>query len=207
MNSKRAITMIVSAGLFVGCQRSGETTTIPATAPAAPIAQSPPVQPVAEIPATAPATQPELATLLIDSQGYSFPRAVLRLSVLHGRVVARLSTDDPAAAIEQGYSGNSFDLNMPLNIDDPDKIDSAHWRFTASAPPQRESDRGIFLDGQRQRLHPQDVGARFQRDGDRITVMLSGFFLLYQNTPSERSFVPPRRVYVQGRLEAIVPVQ
>jgi hypothetical protein len=189
MNGGRVIAGILSLTALAGCQRGVAPAEAPATAP---ISQ-------------APATRPDAATLLIDHQTYWFPPAVLRLAASHGKLSARLSTDDPPTAIEQDYRGNSFDLTLPLNIDDPALIDQAACHVATGGLPKRESDRGIFLDGQHRRLHPQDTTAQFHRQGDKIVVTLSGYFLLYQNSPLDRSFASPQRVYVQGQLAASVP--
>jgi hypothetical protein len=184
-----AVEVAAEAG---GCQR--QTQHEPAAAPAAQAA-------------SVPATQPEAATLQVDQQPFLFPQAVLRLATSNGQVSARLSSDDPPEAIQDNYHGNSFDLIMALNIPDPDQIDRAVWEFAAGSQPQRENGYGIFLDGQRRRLHPQEVVASFSRDGDRVVVDMKGVFFEYRSDDSARPSNPPPRVLVQGRLVASIEKQ
>jgi hypothetical protein len=167
--------------------------------------QAPPAARVIE-PATVPATQPQAVTLQVDQQPVVFPPAVLRLSVSGDHLNARLSTDDPPEAIQDNYHGNSFDLIMALNVPDAADIDKAVWAYTAdpSVPAQRESGYGIFLDGQRTRLHPQDVLISFAREGDRILVDVKGMFFEYQSPDTARPTSAPPRVLVEGRLLANV---
>jgi hypothetical protein len=153
-------------------------------------------------------TPPEAALLQVDQKNFSFPPAVLRLSVSKGHVNARLSSDDPPDAIQDNYHGNSFDLIMALNISDTSQIDHAVWEFPpAAAQPQRESGYGIFLDGQRRRLHPQDVVASFTREGDHVIIDMKGVFFEYQSADTGRPANPPPRVLVQGRLVAAIENQ
>jgi len=193
MSVKPLIVAALSAAILSGCNR-----------------------PAAQATATQPATQPaqvvqtpvENAQLQVDNQTFSFPHAVLRLSVSKDHVNARLSSDDPPDAIQDNYHGNSFDLIMPLNnITDTSQIDHGVWEFPPTAMPQRESGYGIFLDGQRRRLHPQDVVASFSRDGDRIVVDMKGVFYEYESTETGRPITPPPRVLVQGRLVATLEKQ
>jgi hypothetical protein len=128
------------------------------------------------------------------------------LSSSRGVVSARVSSDDPPAAIDSGYHGNSFDLVMPLNVADQSQIDDAVWKFSTDSAEQRESAHGLFLDGQRLRLHPQDASAHFQKQGDKLIVDLEGFFFETQVTDAAadtiRPAAAPKRVWVQGRLVA-----
>jgi hypothetical protein len=191
---------------------------VPATQPASsapvpPVANAPATEPYAEVtlaeaPATQAATEPAQSELSIGRKDFYFPPAVLHFSSSNGRVSARLITDDPPAAIETGYHGNSFDLIMALDIADASQIDGAAWTY--SAPPAagtEESAHGIFLDGQRQRLHPQQVTAQFSRQGDKVNVHLSGWFSYYDSAQTDRSFGPPKRVRVEGTLETNVSAQ
>ena len=189
MKSSGMIALAVTAALLAGCQKGSQHE--PATAPVA-------------LPAPLPATQPAMATIQVDQQPVLFPQAVLRFSIQKGSVIARLSSDDPPDAIQDNYHGNSFDLIMALNISDPSQIDQAVWEFSSDSQPQRESTYGIFLDGQRRRLHPQDVVASFSRDGDRVIVDVKGVFFEYGSDDPGRAANPAPRVLVQGRLDAVV---
>jgi hypothetical protein len=183
----RAIVAVLLAAQLAGCERSATPATQPASVTAT----------------TLPATEPSASVLTIGTQEYRFPRAILRLSTVHSHLVARLSTDDPPAAIDENYRGNSFDISMPLAITDPAQLSQTTWRYTAPAGEKPEdSPHGVFLDGQRRRLHPQDVTARFESNGAKIDVILSGWFLVYETNATEPSFAAPRRIYVRGRFAA-----
>jgi hypothetical protein len=206
MSVGRIVTMALFAALLAGCERGPRQEPAP-TAPPPPVAEAPATQPIVQIPATMDTTEPFEATLAINQQEYSFPAAILRLEQSGRHVNARLITDDPPTAIEEDYHGDSFDLVMKLNISEPGQIDGADWKYSdRGVERQDESAHGLFLDGQRHRLHPQDVEARFQQQGEKVMVRLSGWFLLYESSGSERS-APPRRVYVQGNLAATVVKQ
>jgi hypothetical protein len=198
MKISRMMAAALAAGWLAGCQRGAPQPPAAATAPATQPATLP-----ATAPASRPATRPAMAMLIIGGQDFWFPQAALRLRPVRHHLEARLSTNDPETAIERNYQGNSFDLNMPLAITKPGQLAKAVWHYMAPADvKQDESAHGIFLDGQSRRLHPQDVTVRFQPHGRRVTVDLSGWFLLYQSTAVEGSFTPPQRVFVHGELDA-----
>jgi hypothetical protein len=194
MSSRKTIAlMVLAAGLatvlFAVSNRQGST-----EQPALPFAPVPP----------SPTTRPEMVTLQVDQEPVEFPAAVLRLSVSGDHLNARLSSDDPPDAIQDNYHGNSFDLIMALNVANADQIDKAVWAYTSDGVPQRESGYGIFLDGQRRRLHPQDVVISFARDGDDVVVDMKGVFFEYESPDTGRPMGVPPRVLVQGRLRASV---
>jgi hypothetical protein len=213
------LALLGAGGAYIaGCGGSSPPAVVPTTAPstgpqAPPVTSAASTEPYTEItlaepPATQPATEPAQCQLIIGQKQFWFPPAVLHFSSSKGRVSARLITDDPPAAIETGYHGNSFDLIMALDIADPQQIDGATWTYAApSTTGSEESAHGIFLDGQRQRLHPQQVTAQFSKQGDKVIVQLSGWFSYYDSSLTDRSFGPPKRIRVDGTLETNVSAQ
>jgi hypothetical protein len=204
MGLPRVAAVALFAGWLAGCDKGPAQTATPTTVPSTPIMQMPQTQPVTVwvLDATQPVTDVSAAAISIGQKEFWFPQAVLRLESSRGRVNARLSSDDPPEAIQDNYHGNSFDLIMSLPISEAGQIDQATWNYATAATPQDESPHGIFLDGQRRRLHPENASATFQRDGDKVVVLLNGWFLMYDTTGMERA--APMRVFVQGRLEATV---
>jgi hypothetical protein len=58
------------------------------------------------------------------------------------------------------------------------------------------------LDGQRKRLHVQEVTVKFDPEGDNVNVLLDGWFLLYENSAKDNVTIAPVRVYVKGDVAA-----
>ena len=196
--------MALLAAVLPGCDR-GSAKPAASPPPSDPASAAPRVTLNDESPATIPSTEPAVSTLTVGAESFTFPPAVLRLTESRGHVIARLMTDDPPEAINEDYRGNSFDLIMSLNIADPQSISGAEWKYIDAAPAaQDESAHGIFLDGQRRRLHPQNVTAQFESRAGRITVRIWGTFLAYDSTPTGRA-ATPQKVMVQGKLETSPP--
>lgn len=182
--------LILLGALVGGCNRAPQSAPVNST-------------PTTQTAATNPDTEPAPTVLSIDGKDLFFPPAILRVSPADGHLHARLFTDDPPQAIETNYRGNSFDLMMTLNVPDAGQLSQAVWQFTGSEQPQqRESSRGIFLDGQRQRLHAQAVVVKFNPDGTDVDVLVDGWFMLYANSAKDVAPSPPQRVYVKGHVAA-----
>jgi hypothetical protein len=206
MKVKRIILTLGLAALLGGCDHPSGVATGPASQPVA-VTQPPPTQ---------PAQQAPLASLMIGGKQFWFPPAVLRLSVVDGKVNARLTTDDPKEALEPNYQGNSFDLEMPDIADDADwqQTNQGTWSFVSQTSQTQSDDspHGIFLLGQAKRLYPKMARVDFSANGALVTVTLQGQFLLYDNTarpdqPTDQPFAPPQLVNVQGVLQATVPAK
>ena len=139
---------------------------------------------------------------MIDGKPYSFPPARLRVSKIDGHVTARLYTNDPKAALGEDYRGNGFDLVMKLDdITEPTEVYTSIWQFKAPSANYVESPYGIFLEGIRFQLQPDDVTAQFLGDVLQVRVHLSGKFLEFDQTDAHQ---PPKSVYVDGYLLAPV---
>jgi hypothetical protein len=188
--------LIVSAALAAGCDR-------------APAPQTNPSQPPSTMPATNPTTGPSTTQaaapttfLTIDDTIVEFPTARVRLDKTDEGFVGLLFSDDPPAALEEGYVGNSFYLQMPLDIADAKELSGAQWIHRSTTSDREDTPFGIFMEGRRWQLQPDDARADFHGDGSSLEVSLNGTFLLFDN---ENPKHPARRVRVSGTFPA--PVQ
>lgn len=170
-------------------------------------AAAPDAPPAAEVPPVAAAPQepaaPTNLVLLIDDRLVEFPAARLHLTRTAEGVSARLYSDDPDEAIRDNYTGNSFYLQMPLAISDPNKVDQSSWTYKAPNSDKSRKPDGIYLDGTRTHLQPFDVEALFEREGAPagLKVEISGQFLTFDDADAPGT---PRFVTVWGRLPVTV---
>lgn len=206
MPLKRWIAVAVSTvAMAAGCERQEAK---PPVAPA-PVAlvtptTAPVLVPAPPAPATQPAaTEPVGILITIDQRYVDFPQACLKLTSDDHGMTALLFSADPPTAINNDYSGNSFYLQMPLkNAANPGSLDGAEWRFKAeSSDRTEESKYGIFLQGLRYHLEPQDVLVKIDGKGPEMRVRIAGQFLAYDSTNrSELGAITP----VSGEFTATV---
>ncbi len=140
--------------------------------------------------------------LAIDQEIYSFPPARLRVRQKRGGdpVVAVLFSDDPKSAIDDNYAGNSYYLEMALDVGSPDELGQAVWTYKSPSSARMNSTNGIFLNGTRIQLQPLEVRVEFEPRGREMGVLLRGHFLLFDaNDPNIG-----RMVQVSGNLTAKV---
>lgn len=194
------IAILLIAGIPLGCDHpkqatpSAPSTTAPTSAPA--------TQPVAQLSTTEPATQPSVSQLLIDGQMYNFPGAKVRVGTSGSRILARLYTDDPKAALEDDYKGNHYDIQMKLDdIQSPQQIYMAVWQYKAASSEYNDTPFGIFLDGMRYQLQPINVSARFLGTMLQVHIDLEGQFLVFDDSDKSAA---PKTVFVKGSLLAPV---
>ena len=189
-----------------------QTQAVPAAPRLADAIADPAPRPAAAMAAPLPTTRPAAVAIssfrIFDSQAggygvlYEFPRARLHLNPSDNTAI--LYSDDPKAAIKPGYSGNSYYMVIPLNKDQPQKLDDYQWQFrSASIDEHQDTNEGIFLEGQRFHLAPSDVTIAFQGEGPSVKVAVIGTFAKFDNGAKEvdRMGVP---VGVKGIIEAIV---
>src|SRR5438552_3235994 len=105
-------------------------------------------------PSTAPAERAP-SVVLIDQKPYTFPPAILQIRNRDGQLSAVLMSDDPRDAIDDNYHGNSFYLEMPLEITELKDLPTYVYRFVSPSSDRTDSPNGIFLDGNRLQLQPQ----------------------------------------------------
>jgi hypothetical protein len=144
-----------------------------------------------------PDTQPTASFITVNGKVFSFPRAMLRLRTTDTGVTALLYSDDPPAALRDNYTGNSYYLQMNLDITDAKDIGAAHWIF--------RSPDGIFLNGHAIELQPIDVQVKFDGAAPAVTISLSGKFLVLHSI-HEDNMGPPvyASVFADGLLATVV---
>ncbi len=177
--------------LMLGCDRAPVTsaTTAPASAPSADHA----------ITASA-TTQPQSSYMIIDQQRVEFPPAKLALRTKGGQVLALLYSDDPPNAIDDTYTGNSFYIEMVLDITDAAQIATARWTFRAPDSERADTSTGIYLDGRKRHLQPLDVSVEFEGGSSPIKVWLSGRFLMFDS--AQDPSVPGKMMPIRAELDA-----
>jgi hypothetical protein len=178
---RRAIVLGCALILLGGCGKSQTAATSNSSPP--PPATQPATQPLT----AAPATAPEPAFVAIDQRRYEFPPAKIVWDAKDGRGMATLYSDDPRSALENKYAGNSFYLQMDMELGDTkpadDKpMDGARWTYRAPSSERSESPTGIYLEGQHWQLQPVDVQAQLEQTGDGVTAYLAGTFLMFDST-------------------------
>lgn len=193
-----ALTMVVGCDSRQGGVVKANPQTAPTTLPAT-------TQPDAFAAATEPATTQPASQLSIDGLSYPFPAARLRVTKQGRRVVARLYSNDPKAALSDDYKGNSYDLVMDLDdISEPQQVYTSVWQFKARSREYTDSSHGIFLEGIRYQLEPYNVTAHFLGDMLLVRVDLDGEFMQFDQVDASAT---PRSVFVKGSLLAPVEIK
>ena len=203
--------VLAGAVLVGGCEepamRSAGDAVVAATQPAttAPALPSGDAQPAgATQPHNAADTQPANAFLTIEGRVTEFPPARLRLSKTDDGLTALLFSDDPKTATSAGYKGNSFYFDLPLKVTQPGEVVGATYGFRAEDSEPSDTPNGIFLNGTRYHLQPQDVAIRFDGDGKRVMAQITGRFLVVRTTGEN---VPGQLAAVQGTLYTTAEVE
>lgn len=130
----------------------------------------------------------------IRNQRYTFPEAILRLKERDGHLRAQFFTNDPPEAIRDDFLGNSFYFDLVLDVPTIASLPHAIWHYKAPTSDVVDGFQGIFLEGPRFHLQPQDVQIRFEGTGAQTIVYLTGKFLrVDRNAPD-------------GALHEVVPV-
>jgi hypothetical protein len=204
MRYRLGFTILVCLTILGGCERGESQQTA-----------APPVRPATRAaPTTAPSTHPMTATattmpaaavpsiITIDYQRVDFPPAKLMLEKKDGeQLTAVLHSDDPPQAIEENYAGNSFYLEMPLEIGDASELGTASWKFVAPTSDRVDSPTGIFVDGMRQQLQPLRVQVEFDGAPPDVTVYVAGQFMLFDGKDPNAL---GREVMVSARLHPVM---
>lgn len=155
--------------------------------------QSPQVSP-ATLPATQPAREP--SSMMIDQARVEFPPVLLRLSREDNQFILLLCSDDPKEAFKDDYRGNSFYIELPVTTEEALALSGKTWVIKTRSSERTESLNGIFLDGNRKQLQPDQVTFRIDGDDPEMTLTMGGTFLEF-DTRDEK--IPPRLVPVSGR--------
>jgi hypothetical protein len=194
----RLILLLAAVGLLTGCERA--QTAGPASQPAGNAQTS-----AARIePAAPPTTEPAErapSIVMIDQKRVTFPPAILQVRNRDGQLTAILMSDDPKDAINDNYHGNSFYLEMPLEVTDLKDLPSDVYRYTSANSERTDSPNGIFLDGNRLQLQPADIQVKFEGDNSPMNVTLAGQFLQFE---THDDTIAPKRVAVIARMDVDV---
>jgi hypothetical protein len=145
-----------------------------------------------------PTTPPSV--LLIDGNEIQFPAA--KLAVMHrgtGGYVLRLCTDDPPTAIDPGYAGNSYVLDLWVPIDRISNLPGYQMDYK---PSPDDSVSGIFLHGFREQLHVLGAHLLFQKDGDGMVISITG---QCERTDPRNPAARPQRVTLSAHLQVDEP--
>jgi hypothetical protein len=138
--------------------------------------------------------------MLIDKQRIEFPPARLAMRTRDGEALVLLHSDDPPDAIDDDYMGNSYYIEMTLDVPESVELSAARWAFKAPTSERIDTDNGIYLDGRKRHLQPFDVTVEFDGQASPVKVWLSGQFLEFD--ASEGRTVPGRIVAVTAELDA-----
>lgn len=178
----RGLACMAGLLLAIGCERKP----VPANGPPSTPTTGPTTEVVSDA-STQPSTEPTASLMMIDQRIVSFPPAKLRVQQKRDGdpVVAVLFSDDPKNAIDDNYTGNSYYLEMTLDVANPTEVGQAIWMYKSPTSARTNSTNGIFLDGTRIQLQPLEVRVEFEPRGKQIGVMLQGHFLQFDgNDPN-----------------------
>ena len=186
-----ALTVAVTATIGIAVHRAGP-----------PARSAPPIVPTTTTVADAvdPGPTPAVArparppsVLSLDGRDTPFPAANLTVTRSARGIHAILCTDDPPAALDSGYAGNSFMFDMRLPADQNVDLTVTPWDYKEGTSSDAT---GLFLHGDRDQLQPTNgVRVSFQKDGPALLACISGPFIhLDSRDPS----APPERVQVYG---------
>ena len=195
-----AVLVVVCAGVGAGCDKdikeadagTKQTPTAP-TQPVAPASQPEDGATVAAdvdlgpAPETKPAEPaPVLSLLMIDGVAAHFPptRLLIHDDDDDGKVRVEMVSDLPKSALKD-YDGNELYFEMELTpggegVEGAHRLDGATWRFKSTSSDKSDSDNGIFLNGPRRHLQPDDVLVKFVREGDQLLAQVVGQFRAYE---------------------------
>jgi len=122
----------------------------------------------------------------INNRLVMFPPAKLKLTEEGSRLIALLYTDDPPEAVKDDYTGNSYYLQMALDVSDVKDLAKATWSHKSRTSEREDSPFGIYLTGHKVQLQPHDrVRATFSDvEQGAATVTLNGEFLLWNDADS-----------------------
>lgn len=198
---KSILILTIGAALSFGCEPDAPAPAPADTAPANTAeASSLPAAAQHPIDAPAAATQPTVF-MLIEGEQKAFPASRLVVDDRNGKTVALLMSDDPPAALNDDYAGNSYYMEMEFDDLLP-TIRGQVWEYEAPDSEKQDTPNGIFLQGNRWQLQPFQVRVQFQQVDGADVAWISGTFSMYQE--GERPPLP-RVVSVTGRVPVTLP--
>ncbi len=189
--NKILATVVGMALLAAGCDPSAQQSSAPSTRPAVVTTQA--LEQAPAVTAAYPARPPSVFT--IDGHDVSFPAARLAVVSRRNGLTLRLMSDDPQAAIDPGYVGNSFSMDMQFVLDRVEDLPGATWDHKPA--DEDDSVSGIFIHGVRDGLRPYDVHVTFQKTDKDIRAYVEGIFL---HEDTQNPVAAPQRVRVSACL-------
>lgn len=113
---------------------------------------------------------------IIQEEHLDFPPGKLVLEDRNGRTVALLFSEDPPQAINPGYAGHSFYLELQF----PELLTEVwgqEYTFEAPSMERFDSPSGVFTHGNKWQLQPYQIKVEFRRvSGESGIAWLSGTF-------------------------------
>ena len=110
---------------------------------------------------------------------------------------ATLCSDDPPTAINAAYRGNSFMIQMKLDVASVDDLNGYVWKTVADRSADVDSNTGVFLNGTARQLQPTSLSVTFHKRGDDLIADVDGQF---QSLDSQNPGAQRRPASVNGRL-------
>ena len=193
----KSVPILLLVGLLIGCERA--KTAGPASRPAG-TAQTSAARIEPANPTTAPIERAP-SVIVVEQKPLTFPPAILQIRNHDGQLSAILMSDDPKTAIDDNYHGNSFLLELPLELNDLKELSSYVYRYEAPSSERVDSPYGIFLDGGRLQLEPLQMQVKFEGDDASMGAIITGNFLEFETRDDT---VVPKRVKVTSKMEAEV---
>lgn len=183
MPAKQTILLLLLAAYIVGCDpRAGTNTPAPSTRTTAPgpaEEKGENADDTAELIKKSTSKPAIPAMIEIGGAEYDFPPVELRLKSREGRVIAQLVSDDPPAAAEEDYTGNSIYLEFPLDIPENRSLAGAHWEQTSATSDRDEELNGVYLRGQQIAIQPAQFRIDALDDVSPVKLRMSGTFLWF----------------------------
>jgi hypothetical protein len=167
---------MVSALLAAGaCDREPAApgpTTVPSVT-TAPAATTQPAEPVKSVVYIARPDIPEIAAV--------FPPAKMVLKEADGRTQASLFSIDPPEAIRDGYTGNTFFLELVFDAPLAD-VSGQEFVYLNSQNDRPDDDTGIFLSGRAVMLQPLEAAVMIEQIDGVWTASVAGTFQQFEQT-------------------------
>ncbi len=207
-----------SISVVGGCDRKTQFTATPKQATTDEVATNDAVEPTtgpaiskrpvnAKEVATATTIAGEPSFMMIDQKRVTFPPARLRVNDKTGRLITTLFSDDPKEAIDDSYKGNSFYMEMPLDVQRIADLNGASWGQSSSLGDREDSPYGVFLDGRKTQLQPLEIKVDFDVISSDVTVVwMSGRFLATA-IEDDGNKIPPREISLAAKLTARMSVK
>lgn len=167
--------MLLALPAITGCDRDPPEPPLPAT-----------TQSVSALP---PATQPAepektvfyLTRADLPEAAAVFPAAKLVLKEIDGKTQASLFSIDPPEALREGYTGNTFFLEM--TFDAPlAEVSGQEFVYLNSQNDRPDDDTGIFLSGRAVMLQPLEAAVRVEELDGRWRASIAGTFQQFEQT-------------------------